>query len=296
MIWLGIVLVLAVPADTQVVARATGAGGPIEITAGRLKAYAKDNPSRSLHDLAIELVEFELLAAEAKTHKLSKEFAVRETTATALVQRYLRDDFAPRYSKDKISKALVEKAFQQNKGFYSHPELRDGDHILVTHNGKMPKNSDEAWTLIRRVYADLVADPPADREAFKARAKQYEADAEALGFEIRSESLGRFARKGRYDSKFTAPVFEVDQPGTLLEPFETKFGVHIFRLERAEAAESIPLEEVEDEIRERIAPDVQRREFQKLTNRLMKEYGVEFNLGPLEAFEARRDVTSAPAK
>jgi parvulin-like peptidyl-prolyl isomerase len=270
--------------DERVVARAVGPAGPIEITAGRLRRYAEQHPSRSPRALAAELIDFELLAAEATRRGLGQDPQVQAEARPALVTRYLKTHFEGAWTADTMPEALVADSYERNRGFFVHPELVTVDHIVLTQERAFPKDPAlvaQGEALMAALRQSLVADPPADAEAFVARAKAFEAQATPLGLEVRGERLGRFAQKSNFDPAFTAKVFELSQPGELSAVFVTKFGWHIARLELREAAQNRTLADASGELRARIVPEVRELKLRELTESLIKSHGVEIDFEPI---------------
>ncbi|MCB9547748.1 MAG: peptidyl-prolyl cis-trans isomerase [Myxococcales bacterium] len=277
--------------DEQVVARAQGAAGPITITAGRLRRYAAAHPERSPRELAGELVEFELLAAEAARRGFAADEQVREEARPALVRRYLAADFERQWSPENLPVELVRESYERNKLFFVRPAIADADHVVLTAGGKRPEDPAlvaPAQALMERFRADVLANPPADATAFLERADAYKADATALGLELRAERLGRFPLEGRYDPDFTRGVFALDAPGDITPVLTSGFGWHVARLQSKDPALNRSFEEVEAELRARIAPEVRTLKLRELGATLARQSGSELFPEILDEAEAQR--------
>ena len=282
--------------DDHVVARvrsADGAQSIANITAGRLRAYAQSRPDTPPKRLLMDLIDFELLAFEANLDGLDDSPEVLESWRPVMVQRFLRAEFEPQHKAEAIPKVYLRRAYRQNLRFFSRPALRQADHILVTDNGERPASPDldaVAGALAEQIRQDLKADLPKDADDFRARAEGYRAAAQDVGLQLKAESLGTFAKNGRYDQTFSENAFGLTKPGEISKPFATRFGHHIVRLESAMPALDVPFEEAIDELRERVLPDVRRRELSELLERLAKTHSVSRRFEPLVALEARRTV------
>lgn len=271
--------------DDRVVARATGPQGPIEITAGRLRRYAEAHPDQSPRVLATELIEFELLAAEAARRGLAADPEVQAAARPALVLRYLKGHFEAAWMPENLPMDLVAGSYERNKGFFVHPELVTADHLILTRDGKKPADPDlqaRAAALMADVRQSLVADPPASPEAFVARAEGFQAQAKAMNLELRGERLGRFAQESAFDRGFTAEVFKLRERGDLSPVFTTGFGWHIARLEKYEPAANRSLQAVAPELRARITPEVRELKLRELTETLSRTHGVRLDFEPLQ--------------
>lgn len=290
-------LAKAVP-DEHVVARArTPDGHEIVITAGRLRAYAEGREDGDPRRLVQDLIDFELLAAQAAARGLADRPAVRSEARQVMVRRYLRGDFEPRYDRDAIPRELLRQAYDRNRWFFDHEEGRVGVHILVTTSENQrpedPELDRRARALAERIRAELAAEPPADPDAFLAAAERYREQAEAAGLVVRGENLGGFPRHGRYVDAFTEQAFALTEPGSLTPAFPTRFGYHVFRLTEVIPERHVSFEDAEAELRERTLPDFRRQRLRELTDALGRELGVVVNFEPLRQLQARRGLTEA---
>jgi parvulin-like peptidyl-prolyl isomerase len=280
--------------DAKVVARVQTAQGEVQITAARLRAYAAGHEDQEPRRLLQDLVDFELLAAEAQARGLADDPMVREETRPVLVRRYLRRDFEAHTTGADIPRDLLMQAYDQNRFFFQREVGRSGDHIIVTTSvGKRPADpalDEKAHALSLRIRDDLAAKPPKDAEAFLAAAARYEADAAAAGLIVRGEALGAFPREGMYDPKFTEKAFELDQPGSLTQSFPTQFGWHVFRLKEPLPARNVSFELAEAELRERTLPDYRLKVLRDLTDRLAREIEVIVNFAPIQDLQSRRKM------
>ena len=263
------------PGADPVVARAQGPRGTIVVTAARLRNFAQAHPGVPVETLLRDLIDFELLVAEARAVDLHEATEVTFARAQAMVARYLAEVFEKTWAPGNLPMALVRRAYEKNRNRFVHPELRDANHILVSENRERPKDpalDARAKALAEKIYAALEADPPADKAAFLTRAKPFLAEAEAAGLAVDAQALHRFPFRGRYVPAFTEPVFRENQPGLILPPYPTKFGYHVVRLNEVFAPRDDSLEKVEAEVRARIAPGVQRHELRRLADRLAGQY------------------------
>lgn len=280
--------------DDHVVARAEGARGTVTITAERLRRFAAAHPGRSPRALSQELLEFELLAAEAEARGFEKDAGVRESVAAALVHRYLALVFEAEWRHETIPKDLLRQSYENNKRIFVHPALRGGIHVVVTGPEKpeIPKDSPkgpEALRIATSIAADLQADPPADSVAFRARCEAYADQAKAAGLRLQVDELGVFRQfKGRLVEDFTRVAFAVTEADTITDPFRTQFGWHVMHVTAVHPAENKSFEDVEDDLRTRNLPDVRALKLRELQQRLAARYKALVNYEPLLAVDKRR--------
>ncbi len=279
--------------DDKVVATVEGPRGAFTITAGRLTAYAKENPDRAPKQLLQDLIDFELLAAEASTRKYSDD-ALREDLSAAIVQAYLRKEFEPNMTAAKIPMHYVRLAYDRNIWRYTHPTLRKGQHILVTTKASKrpvdPALDAKAKALAERITADAIAQKP--KGDFARFAEGYKAEAKAMGLQVRGEGLGYFAlekEKRHFTDEFTERAFELPI-GVPNPPFPTAFGYHVVKLSEEKPAVDISFEEAEPGIRKRILDEVRSLEMKKLVQSLGAKYGALDNVDALKQLEARRGL------
>jgi len=289
-------------ADDSVVARAHGPRGGVVVTARRLRAFAEARPGVPLETLLRDLIDFELLAAEARAADLHEAPEVIFARSQAMVSRYLAEVFETTWTPANLPLNLVQRAYEKNRRRFVHPEMRDANHILVSENRQRPKDpalDARAKALAHKIYAALQADPPADKEVFLTRAQPFVAEAEAAGLGLDAQALHRFPIRGRYVPAFTEPVFRENQPGLILAPYPTEFGYHVVRLNAVFGPRDDSLQKVEAEVRAKITPDVQRYELRRLADRLAGQYpplrsaaGVSglLNFAPIHALTLRRGL------
>ena len=112
--------------------------------------------------------------------------------------------------------------------------------------------------------------------------------AQALGLDLRAERLGRFPLEGRYDPDFTRGVFALDAPGDITPVLTSGFGWHVARLQSKDPALNRSFEEVEAELRARIAPEVRTLKLRELGATLARQSGSELFPEILDEAEAQR--------
>ena len=255
----------------SVVARVSTQDGVVNIEAERLLKFAHDNPQLSIDSALEALIEFEILAARAKRSKAGLHRGVSQASREVMVRKFLKEHFEPKWSPSRLPEKLVRRSYQQNQGEFKHPQLRVADHLLVTVKNKRPADPDldeQAARLAKKIYEDLTAKPPKTRSAFIERAARYEPEAKAIGLEVLGQDLRRFAQKGRYDPTFTGPVFAAKTAPTILQPFPTRFGHHIVRLNEIIPAKNETFEQVEVGLRQKITPEVRAMKIVELTDKL----------------------------
>lgn len=295
----------AAPPDPQAVVATVGAGaGAVEITAGRLLAYARQRPERPLEAALQDLIDFELLAAKAQKLALPADDTRQLQVHQAMVRSYLHHDFEPTVRDDRLPMADVERAYELNRSFFVHPPLRHAVHLLVSGpDAKRPADAAldaQAQTLAQRLRQELIAANPPDHEAFleagRALIQAHKAaqKEETPTLALRAEDLSYFAAQGNFDQTFTQAAFS-QKRHEVGEPVATPFGWHIIWVEEILDAKNEPLSKVEAEVRARIGPEVRVREWMTLTNRLAVQYEAAMDPEPLQALEHAPTAAEDPA-
>lgn len=300
MLWAGFAA-----AAPRVVARVAGPQGEFVIEADRLDAYLAAHPGKEARAGLQDLIDFELLAAEATAAgEIGAGVVDRRVEAAAdrvLVALWLDRIFAPQWTAEALPEALVRQSYEANRAFFDHPELRVADHILVTTpEAKRPTGELEAIAraFAERIHREITAAAPADRAAFRALGERYIGEAPA-GLEVRVQDLRRFARKGQYVVEFGEGAFAIERAGMVGAPFVTAFGWHVVRIDAIEPEQRQSFDEVQAELRARIVPEVRQTQFMQATDALAEALpklravpGVRalLNTLPLDALAARRGL------
>ncbi len=275
--------------DDQIVARAQGPTGEIQISAARLRSYALQHPQESPRKLAQDLLDFELLAAEAKQSLKEEKELLWIESLPILARLYLKKFFELHWNKAAISQEDLRKSYQHNIRLFRHPDLRKADHFLITLDDKFPPDhlEEKAEALAKEIRAALLAAPPKDAAEFLERAAEFRERVAATGLTLKVQPLGYFSRKGNYVEPFKEACFTITTPGQLSPVFSTRFGFHVARVDVVKPAIDRKFEEVEAELRDKLLPGVRTRELHKLLTQL-SELHTWSNEAPLEALELRR--------
>ncbi len=247
----------------------------VEISLERLNLYLKENPSLAPKIALNQIIEFELIAAQAREAGLQNSPSVEIATAKTMVGLYLKQAFEPLWSKENIPDELLRTSYTRNRRIFNHPELRKAVHVIVTKESKFPEDpalAEAAKTIADRVFAHYSASPPKDMEEFQRRAKTMKTWGEDVGLQVELQDLNRFAKRGRYSSNFTEPVFAVSGEKVVMPVFKTEFGYHIVWIEAVTPARSDSFEVVREEILDKITPEVRSMKLIALTDQLSEQY------------------------
>lgn len=208
--------------------------------AREVQNHAEASPSQAWQEATRALVIRELLLQRARALHLAAEprsdSGLRETEEEALIRALLEADVhTPR-----ASEAECRRYYDANPAKFRSAELFEPQHILF----KAPRDDAAAYatalTRAESVLAEVQAAP--DRFADMARALSACPSAQDGG------RLGQISR-GDTTPEFEAALWSLQSGETCPHPVQTKYGVHVLRLERRTASETLPFAIV----RERIA-------------------------------------------
>ena len=182
--------------------------------------------------------------------------AVNAAKESALFDRYIKEVV----SQQIVTDEMVRKYYDDHHDDFNEPEQVKAYHIIVMYNGTgpKPKTKEEAKAEIEKVAHELherakemtpVNEAQRGRlmlTAFNDAAKKYSED----GTAEHGGDLGWFGR-GKMDKTFEDVTFGL-KPGTMSEPFETRFGYHIVFVEGHKAPRVTPFDEEKQSIREKL--------------------------------------------
>jgi len=141
-----------------------------------------------------------------------------------------------------VDDAAVEAFYNENLEQMAVPERVHARHILV----KFEAGNDESRAAAEKKLADLEAEVEAG-ESFALLAIEHSEGPSGQ----KGGDLGYFER-GQMVKEFDDAAFGAE-PGSIVGPVETQFGLHLIKVEEHTAPSTVPLTEVEPKIREYLA-------------------------------------------
>lgn len=174
-----------------------------------------------------------------------------------LEERLLLEKVAKQAAHDKVTvtENEIRHYFQENRSEFDRPSQVRARQIVVG-------SEQEGQALLARLRKG---------EAFAALAKQYSLspDAEQGG------DLGFFGR-GEMPAEFDAAVFNL-RVGKLSELIHSEYGYHIFLVEEKRDAIRLTLEQVHDEIRDKLRAEKEDAAYEQWLQELRKKAKIEVN-------------------
>jgi peptidyl-prolyl cis-trans isomerase C len=145
----------------------------------------------------------------------------------------------------------IDTFYKQNLDRFKQPEQVRASHILVS----VPQGADEATKAKSKAKAsDLLKQVKAGKD-FAALAKENSQDA---GSAVNGGDLGYF-RPGQMVGPFNEVAFKL-APGAVSDLVETQFGFHIIKVVDKKPAQTAPLDEVRDQLKQYLEGQNRQRE------------------------------------
>lgn len=142
-----------------------------------------------------------------------------------------------------VSDADIEAFYQANPDKFTHNELREAGHILITINNQYPENRRKvARARLKKIAAELEENP----ESFAGLALKHSECPTALEGGV----LGKLPQ-GKLYAELDCMLFAMGE-GELSGIIESPMGMHLLRCGRIHPAGVAPLEEAADSIREHL--------------------------------------------
>ena len=166
-----------------------------------------------------------------------------------------------------VDDAAVETFYDENLEQMAVPERVHARHILV----KFESGNDESRAAAEQKLAELAAQVEAG-ESFALLAIEHSEGPSGQ----KGGDLGYFER-GQMVKEFDDVAFEAE-PGSIVGPVETQFGLHLIKVEEHTAPGTVPLAEVEPKIREYLVQQTLYSTVEQLVEDLRANGDVEIHL------------------
>lgn len=203
-----------------------------------------------IQDILEQLIRETLLVQQAQKLGLENDPVIleqleqikRQLLVTELIKREIVD-------KVQVSDEEIEKEYTSNPSLYTDPEQVKAKHIMTSTKEK----ADE-------VLQELQSGRPFEEVA---KEKSESPDAQQGG------EMG-YLKKGDLDPNLEKVLFDL-APGKFSDVVETSYGFHIFLVEEHLKPRLKEVEEVKDEISNRLLPQKQQEAFEKLIEELKSQ-------------------------
>lgn len=171
-----------------------------------------------------------------------------------------------------VTEEEIAADYRQDLQRYTRPELVRARHILI----KLRPGADTTERETARARIASVLEELRKGADFAELARRSSEDATAAD----GGDLGEFSR-GRMVRPFDEAVFALS-PGQVSDVVETRYGFHLIRLESRTEAQSLPLEQVRDAVRDRLLARKRTLASKAETERLIKAAKIEIFIPPVD--------------
>ncbi|MCW5724013.1 MAG: peptidylprolyl isomerase [Maricaulaceae bacterium] len=247
--------------------RVNGAAITAEAVAAEAQNHPAPGPDAAWRAAAEALVIRELLLQRGRELGLTPEprkdeAGRRETADEALMRAVIEQEVtAPKATEDEC-----RRFYGNNTGKFRSPDIYEPAHILFSADRADKTAFDKALGEAEAALSALKADPKAFEGLAKARS------------DCPSGKEG--GRLGQVTPGQTTPEFETFmtalEEGQICDtPVKTRYGVHIIRLDRKQAGETLPFEAVKDRIAAWLAEASWRRAAAQYVQILLGEAKIE---------------------
>ena len=156
----------------------------------------------------------------------------RERIALQLILDQIQRSVVPPGSEPEVSEEEIQAFYDENSSQFSQPEARDVRVILT----ETSKDADEALSRLQQDSSE----------------KSFEQVAEELSVDEATKSTGGLREavvEGQSEPALDEQIFAAPE-GELVGPFETDAGFYVIRVEKTVPAETTPLDDVREQIRQ----------------------------------------------
>ena len=188
-----------------------------------------------------QLIDEALLVDEARKRGLGESEIERRAVERAMVRRMLRD-FEAELSPDAVPMKDVRDDFETYRARFQVPERRESWHILVR------STSDDAKSMAESILREVKrsSDPKDVYERYANSKTETE-------FDVIAEELPAITRSAGLEQPYKDALFDANRLGLLDDPVETAYGWHVIVLTEILPGETRTLDDVQEEIRERLS-------------------------------------------
>lgn len=224
-----------------------------------------------------EIVDFELLAAEAERRGFASDPAVERALQQDLVERLLAQAIDRHHKPEGIPNKRIEAYYNEHRSRYARPKLVRARHILVDSVAKA-----------RDLLQDL---KNRDEYAFAEAARRLSLDRETnqRGGDLRYFSITGSAAPAQgpsVDTRLARAAFRVSSPGTLYpKPIALDDKWSVLRVDAIRPEKRKPLADVAEAIRMELWRSDRRKRVSQLESSLKKKHRVEVNYGAIEKIQ-----------
>lgn len=200
---------------------------------------------------------FELLAREAIARGLQDDPEVQASFKRALVNRLMRQQLEQHPVT--VTDAEVAEAYARQKADFSRPAQVRLSHIFLAAPRADATKVATARTKAEALMKQLRALPPADFDTFRKLAREQSEEPRTQPLEGDMRFLSDEALARTYGPEVLEATRGLTESGALAGPVQTEQGFHLLKLQGRLPAVDLSLDEVRDQLAERLRGEKQTR-------------------------------------
>jgi peptidyl-prolyl cis-trans isomerase C len=208
---------------------------------GSVRRYA----SRSkLREFVEDQIRFELLVRASLERGLQRDPDVIQAARKVMVRKLLQKDLGPTVFEGRVSEERIERYYEAHRTDYQQPEKRRLTHVQLepTESGRAQAHN----------ILDKIQSRPDDTAFFATQVARHSLDTESRGRGGELPFKSRNELTEELGPSFATEVFRMP-PGTVAEaPVQSTRGWHVVKVVSRREALTRSLDEVRDDIRERL--------------------------------------------
>ncbi|MCS7008376.1 MAG: peptidyl-prolyl cis-trans isomerase, partial [Chthoniobacterales bacterium] len=198
---------------------------------------------------------------------------------------------------EEVSESEIRSFYEKNKSEFEQPEVVRASHILI----RVDEGADEATVEAKKKQAEEIAQKAKAGEDFGKLAEQYSEDPSA---KHNAGDLNYFPRE-RMVPQFSEAAFS-QEVNTVSDPVRTPFGWHIIKVTDKKPAQTLPYEQVRNDIAEYLKESRTQQANNRIIQKLRSEADIQIfipipsdsslveTVEPKE--DAKKDETNQPQK
>lgn len=171
-----------------------------------------------------------------------------------------------------MPRELIERAFETNRIRYQHPDICEVVHLVALADNSHTKQFHvRAYRLAARARK-LALQGELSKSEFEQLAAYVGKYDPAVTF--RAETLST-PRRGFTVAAFGDAACDLKQPGDISEVVQTRYGYHVIYFISRNPAKHLTLDQVEDEIRDKVFEQARTQGFELWIKRLLQRHDAE---------------------
>lgn len=212
----------------------------------------------------------------------TEDVILSQIRESKIIEKYIEDTVMPTIT---VTDADVKTYFDEHPEEFEMPERVHASHILL----KVEPNASDASKAETRKEIEKIKTRLDEGEDFAKLAK----DRSDCPSKEKGGDLGFFAR-GQMVKPFEDTAFS-QEPGTISDVVETRFGYHLIQVQEKEAATKLAYDDIKDRLVEKLQQEKFKEMFPDYIESLKEKYTIDIP-GPQTGTESEGEAATATEK